>query len=68
MRKTTITMLAVASLGLAGCVAVPVHEPVYYGPPAVVVQPSVSLGYSYHSRPHRHHRHHHHYNGRHHYP
>ena len=48
MKRLTLVVLAVA--GLAGCVAVPVHDAPYaYGPPAysapaVVVQPYFGLG------------------------
>lgn len=52
MKKTLLGVLALASVGLAGCVAVPAYDapygygpPVAYGPP-VVVAPSVSFGYS----------------------
>ena len=49
MRKTILGVLTLASVGLAGCVAVPAYEPapvVYGPPPAVVVAPSVGFGYS----------------------
>lgn len=63
MRKTTLAVLALALVGLAGCVAVPAYDPYpYYGPaygPApVVVAPSVSFGYSgYYGRGYYGHRH-----------
>jgi hypothetical protein len=41
-------------LGLAGCVAVPVHDapygPALYSAPAVVVQPYIGLGFGYYGR------------------
>ena len=50
MKTTAIAVLA--SLGLAGCVAVPLYDapygyapPVAYGPPAIVVRPYVGYGY-----------------------
>lgn len=55
MRKAILAVLALASVGLAGCVAVPAYDapygygygpPVAYGPAPVVVAPSVSFGYS----------------------
>lgn len=51
-----LALAVVASLGLAGCVAVPVAEPApyYYSPPAVVVQPSIGF-YGYYGY-HGHHR------------
>ena len=53
MRKTIVAVLALASVGLAGCVAVPAYDygygyggPVGYAPGPLVVAPSVSFGYS----------------------
>jgi hypothetical protein len=69
MRKTTMAVLAVASVALGGCVAVPAYDPYYapapaygYGPGPVVVQPSISFGYSryyggYYGGPYHHYRH-----------
>jgi hypothetical protein len=55
--KLTLIASAAASLAvtLTGCVAVPVHEPVVYGPPPppiVVVRPA----YGYHHHYYHHHR------------
>ena len=51
MKKGLIIAVAVSTLALAGCVAVPAYsEPYgygYAGPPAVVVQPSFYGRYSY---------------------
>ena len=62
MKKTLLGVLALASVALAGCVAVPAYDAPYYGPPAygpapVVVQPSISFGYSRYYGGHRHYRH-----------
>ena len=51
MKKTLLGVLALASIGVAGCVAVPAYDPYFgpgpvYGPAPVVVQPSISFGYS----------------------
>lgn len=50
MKKTLLVVMALASVGLAGCVAVPAYDAPYYGPAygpgPVVVAPSVSFGYS----------------------
>jgi hypothetical protein len=53
MKKTLLAVLALAGVGLTGCVAVPAYDapygygpPVAYGPAPVVVQPSISFGYS----------------------
>ena len=59
MRKTMLAVMAVASVALAGCVAVPYdpypYGPAVYGPAPVVVQPSISFGYShYYGYGHRH--------------
>ena len=61
MRKSLL-MVLFSGLGLAGCVAVPVYDPVGYGapvvyaapPPAVVVRPDVYSGFGYYGgRPYR---------------
>ncbi|HEX2650107.1 MAG TPA: hypothetical protein VHN19_09250 [Burkholderiales bacterium] len=65
MKKTLLGVLALASVALAGCVAVPAYDAPYYGPPVaygpapVVVAPSVSFGYSrgYYGHGYRHYRH-----------
>ena len=65
MKKTLLIAMALASVGLAGCVAVPAYDPYYgpgpaygYGPAPVVVAPSVSFGYSgYYGRGYYGHRH-----------
>ena len=65
MKKTLVAAVALASTALAGCVAVPAYDVPVYGPPAVygpapvVVQPSISFGYSryYGGGPGWHHRH-----------
>jgi hypothetical protein len=63
MKKTLVVAVALASVGLAGCVAVPAYDAPPYAyaapPPGVVVAPSVSFGYSryYGGRPYYHHRH-----------
>lgn len=60
MRKTTMAVMLLAGVTLAGCVAVPAYDPypygpVVYGPAPVVVQPSISFGYSrYYGYGHRH--------------
>ena len=44
----TLSIAVLASLALAGCVAVPVYDAGYgpaYGPPAVVVRPYAYSGY-----------------------
>ena len=48
MKRVFAVAAVIAAFGLGGCVAVPVADPYpYYGPPAaVVVQPSVTFGYS----------------------
>jgi hypothetical protein len=48
--KLTLIVSAAASLAatLTGCVAVPVHEPVVYGPPPPVVVVRPAYGYHYH--------------------
>jgi hypothetical protein len=61
MRKTFVATLALASVGLAGCVAVPAYDPgprVYAPPPAVVVAPSVGYyrGPRYYGGPRYYHR------------
>ena len=64
MKKTLLGVMALASVGLAGCIAVPAYDapygpPAVYGPGPVVVAPSVSFGYSrgYYGYPYRHYRH-----------
>ena len=53
--KRNLAIAVLASIGLAGCVAVPMYDTpvvysapaVVYGPPAVVVRPYVYSGYGY---------------------
>ena len=49
MTKKLLIVLALSSLGLAGCVAVPAYDAPYYGggyaPAPVVVQPAVRFSY-----------------------
>jgi hypothetical protein len=63
MKKTLLAALTLGSVALGGCVAVPVYdEPAYYGPPPVVVQPSIGFSYyhhGYYGPRHRHWRHRH---------
>ena len=61
MTKKLLLVLALSTLGLTGCVAVPYADGYAYAP-APVVAPAVSFGYygGYYRGGHRHHGHRHH--------